>query len=84
MVRPFWLYSRRISQSSRRVCGSRPHARFVEKQNLRIVHHGARDGHALHHAARKAAHQLVGPIRQLEAVEQRVGAFRALVGAEAE
>ena len=46
-------------------------AGLVEKKHLRIVHHGARDGKPLHHAAGKAAHHLVGAVGELEALEQR-------------
>jgi hypothetical protein len=59
-------------------------ARFVEKQDRRVVHHGARDRNALHHAAGKAADELVGAIRQLEAIEQDAGALGAFVRTEAE
>ena len=43
--------------------------RLVEKQHLRIVHHGPCNGKPLHHAAGKAAHHLVGAIAQLEPLE---------------
>ena len=49
-------------------------ARLVEEEHLRIVHHGARDGEALHHAAGESADHLVGAVGQLEAVEKRCGA----------
>jgi hypothetical protein len=58
-------------------------AGFVEEKDLRIVHHGARDGEALHHAAGEAANHLIGAIRQLEALEKGFGAFGAFLGAKA-
>src|SRR5208282_723271 len=57
---------------------------FVEEQHLRVMHHGARDRNALHHSAGKPAHELVGTIRQLEAIEQAIGALCALVRTQAE
>ncbi len=59
-------------------------AGLVEKQDLRIVHHGARDGEALHHAAGKSAHHLIGAIGELEFFEQCVGALVAFFGGDAE
>src|ERR1700722_5663569 len=48
---------------------------LVEEEHLRIVHHGTRDGEALHHAAREAADHVVGSVSELEAVEESSGAF---------
>ena len=52
---------------------------LVEEENLRIVHHGARNRKPLHHAAGKTAHQLVGAVGQFEAFEQNFGALGAFV-----
>ncbi len=54
--------------------------RLVQEQHRGVVHHGAGNGEALHHAAGKAAHHLVGAVGQLEAVEQLGGALLALAG----
>src|SRR6202521_187571 len=60
---------------------------FVQEKDLRIVHHSASDGEALHHAAREAADHLVGAIGELEALEKgfrTLGAFvrgKAKIGA---
>src|SRR5215469_11948548 len=59
-------------------------ARLIEKQDLRIMHHGARDGETLHHSARKTAHHLIRAIRQLESVEQRVRPLMPLLRWNAE
>src|SRR3984957_2617498 len=48
------------------------------------MHHGSGDGEPLHHAPREAAHQLVGAVAELEAVEQRVRFLRSLLGVDAE
>jgi hypothetical protein len=55
-----------------------PGARFVEKQDLWIVHHGAGNGKPLHHASGEAAHHLVRAFGELELLEQRVGALISL------
>ena len=39
-----------------------PGAGLVEKKHLRIVHHGARNGETLHHAAGESAHHLIGAV----------------------
>src|SRR5581483_10297586 len=54
--------------------GIKPGTRFVKKQHLRIVHHGTRDGHALHHAAGESANELPGAIGEVEFFEELVGA----------
>ena len=54
-------------------------AGLVEKKHLRVVHHRARDGEPLHHAAGKAADHLVGAIGKLEALEKRRGALGSFV-----
>ncbi len=48
--------------------------RLVEEQHFGIVHHGAGDGEALHHAAGEAADHVVGAVGQLEAFQQFGGA----------
>ena len=56
-----------------------PGARLIEKQNLRIVHHGAGDRQALHHSAGKSTDHLRGAIGELEFFEQFVGALAFLL-----
>ncbi len=72
------MYSRTISLRVEAGAG------FVQEQNLRVVHHGAGDGKALHHAAGEAADHLVGAIGELEAFEERFGALGAFLRREAE
>jgi len=48
------------------------------------VHHGARDGEALHHAAGEAADHLVSAISELEAFEESFGALGAFLRGKAE
>jgi len=43
------------------------------------VHHGAGDGKPLHHPAQKTAHHLVGALRELELLKQRVSALIPLL-----
>src|SRR5882724_466099 len=57
---------------------------FVEKKNLRVMHHGARDGKALHHAAGKAADHLVGAIGEFETLQEGCRALGAFLRGEAE
>src|SRR5882724_8939407 len=59
-------------------------AGFVEKKNLRVVHHGARDGKALHHTAGEAADHLVGAIGEFEALQEGCRALGAFLRGEAE
>src|SRR5260370_5535473 len=59
-------------------------AGFIQKKHLRVVHHGARDGEALHHAAGEAADHLIGAIGELEAFEERFGALGAFLRGKAE
>lgn len=59
-------------------------ARFIEEKHLRIMHHGARNGEALHHAAGKSTDDLIGAVGKLEALEERSCAIVALVRTEAE
>ena len=59
-------------------------AGLVEEQHFGIVHHGAGDGEALHHAAREGAGHVVGAVGELELLEQLGGAPLALAGALAE
>src|SRR5882724_11201278 len=59
-------------------------ARFVEKKNLRVVHHGARNGKALHHTAGEAAHHLVGAIGEFETLQEGCRALGAFLRGEAE
>src|ERR1700681_2271785 len=59
-------------------------AGLIQEKHLWIVHHGARDGESLHHAAGESAHNLVGAVGELEALEERCGATAALVRTEAE
>src|SRR5205823_12960311 len=59
-------------------------AGLVEEKHARVVHHGARDGEALHHASGESANKLVGTVDELKAVEQCVRSLRPLHGAEAE
>src|SRR6202166_5031338 len=61
-----------------------PGTRLIEKQHLRIVHHGAGDGKPLHHAAGKPADHLVSAFCELELLEQRVGALISLLGCDSE
>ena len=56
-----------------------PGAGLIEKKNLRVVHHGASDGKALHHAAGEAAHHLVGAIGEFEALQEGCGPLGAFV-----
>ena len=53
-------------------------AGLVQEKNLRVVHHGARDGETLHHAAGESANHLIGAVRELEAIEQRLRALGSL------
>ena len=57
-------------------------AGFVEKQDLRIVHHGAGNGEPLHHAAGKSAHHLIGTFREFEFFKQGVGALISQLGSK--
>src|SRR5579859_2438098 len=59
-------------------------ARFIEEQDLRVVHHGARNRDALHHAAGESANELVGAVGQLEAVKQGIGALGAFARTQTE
>jgi len=59
-------------------------AGLVEEKDLRVVHHGAGDRKALHHAAGEAANHLVGVIGELEAFEEGFGALGAFVRTETE
>ena len=63
-----------MSESSRRVCGSRPALGSSRKSTAGSCIMRARDRQALHHAAREAVDELVRAVGQLEALEQRVGA----------
>jgi len=47
------------------------------------VQHGAGDGEALHHAPGETANHLVGAIGELEALEERFGAFGAFMRGQA-
>src|SRR5208283_176394 len=58
-------------------------ARFVEEKNLGIVHHGASDGEALHHATGKSTHHLIAAVAELKAIEQGVGSLGTFVGVQA-
>src|SRR6185369_12753763 len=57
---------------------------LVEKQDLGIVHHRARDREALHHAAREPENALVRAIGELELLEQSVRATLTLARGKAE
>src|ERR1700731_3013243 len=46
---------------------------FVQEKYLGIMHHSARDGKPLHHAAGESSNHLVGSVAELESIEQRVG-----------
>src|SRR5215468_4679046 len=59
-------------------------ARFVEEQNLWIMHHRARNGETLDHAAREASHHLIRAISELESLQQSVGAFLSLLRRDSE
>src|SRR5579859_6146990 len=59
-------------------------AGLIEKKDLGIVHHGARDREPLHHAAGETADHLIAAIGELESVEESVGALTALGRVEAE
>src|SRR5713101_669502 len=83
MVLPLSLYSRTISQRSKRVCGSKPALGSSRKRTCG-VHHGAGNGEALHHAAGESANHLIGAIGELEAVEERFSALGTLVRSKAE
>src|SRR5580700_3091676 len=83
MVLPRWLYSRMMSQSSNRVCGSSPALGSSRKSTCGSCIM-ARDGEPLHHAAGKTAHHLVAAIGELEAIEQRARALAARLGIDAE
>src|SRR5882672_9025785 len=58
-------------------------ARFVEKEDLRIMHHGTRNRETLHHAAGESANHLIGTIVKLESLQQFVRAPSALFGVQA-
>src|SRR5712691_10269399 len=57
---------------------------LIEKKHLRVVHHGAGDREALHHAAGEAADHLVGAIGEFEALEEGFGALGAFLRGQAE
>src|SRR6266542_2874692 len=57
---------------------------FVEKQDLRIMHHGAGNRKPLHHSAGKSADHLITAISKLELFEQAVSARVSLFGPQAE
>src|SRR5262245_52591294 len=57
---------------------------LVKEEDLGVVHHGARDRDALHHAAGEAADHVVGAVVQPELVEEFVGAAVALLDALSE
>ncbi len=50
---------------------------LIEKENLRVVHHRARDREALEHSAGEAHGELVGPVGELEPLEQLSRALAA-------
>src|SRR4029077_14120509 len=56
---------------------------FIQKKHMRVVHHGARDGKALHHSAGESADDFIGAVGELESLEKRCGARIAFVRAEA-
>src|ERR1700674_4893046 len=58
--------------------------RLVQEKYLRVVHHGARDGETLHHAAGESANHLIGPVTEFEAIEQRLRTLGSLPCIEAE
>src|SRR6202521_65900 len=58
--------------------------RLVQEKYLRVVHHGARYGETLHHAARESANHLIGPVTEFEAIEERFRTLGSLPGIEAE
>src|SRR6266478_8670517 len=58
-------------------------AGLVQEKDLRVVHHGAGNGEALHHAAGESANHLIGAIGELEAVEERFSALGTLVRSKA-
>ncbi len=64
--------------------GIEPGAGFVEKNNLGIVHHGPRDGKALHHAAGKSTDHLIGALGEFEFFEQSVGEIVSGFGGDSE
>src|SRR4029077_12525412 len=59
-------------------------AGLIEKENLRVVHHGASDEKQFRDAAGKAAHRVRGAIGQLEFFEQFIGALAAFFRRDAE
>src|SRR5216684_9370198 len=61
-----------------------PGTGLVEEKYLGVVHHGARDGEALHHAAGESANHLIGPVTEFEAIEQLVRTLGSLLGIDAE
>ena len=78
---PLWLYSRMISHSSNRVCGSSRGAGLVEEKHLRIVHHGTRNGeNCATMLLVESAHHLDGAVAELEPLQQAISAPGALLG----
>src|ERR1700686_676906 len=57
---------------------------LLQEKYLGVVHHGARDGETLHHAAGESANHLIGPVTEFEAIEQRLRTLGSLPGIEAE
>src|ERR1700704_6060877 len=57
---------------------------LIEEKYLGIVHHGARDGETLHHAAGESANHLIGPVTEFEAIKQPVRTLGSLPRIEAE
>ena len=51
---------------------------LVGQHDLRVVHEGARDGHALHLATRKLGRPLVDVLAEAHALEGRPGTSSAL------
>jgi hypothetical protein len=66
-----------ISQRSNRVC-VQAGTGLVQEKYLGVVHHGARNGETLHHAAGESASHLIGPVTEFEAIEQRLGTLGSL------
>src|ERR1700694_5088903 len=58
--------------------------RLVQEKDLWIVHHGAGDGEALHHAAGESTNHLIGAISELEALEKGFRTLGAFVRGKAE
>src|SRR6185312_2010647 len=58
------------------------HAGLVKKEHLRVVHHRACNGDALHHASGKAAYQFVSAFGKFEPIEQIGRALAALARVE--